>query len=170
MATSRDEHLAREAPDFHEERVHERSATPIGVLLTSLARELTELINNEFALARAEAGEKISRLLTDVGAMAIGGAVLFAGFLVLLMAAVAGLAEFLPPDMAAWLSPLIVGVLVLLIGYALLQTGISRMRRQDLTMDKTSQSMARNKSLAQDAIRRDRSPMRRDGAPKEEVR
>lgn len=160
----------------HEERVQRAERLtrgvdrPVGALLGDLTQQLTLLISNEFALAKAEAGEKVSRLVSDVAAVAIGGAIAFAGFIVLLLAAVAGLAEVLPPNMALWLSPLIVGVVVIIVGYALLQGGISRARRHDLALSRTTESMIRNKEFAQDTLRRDRDPLRRDDSVKEDMR
>jgi hypothetical protein len=88
-------------------------------LLRRLMDELSMLFRQEVALARAEIVESLSAAKAGVASLAAGGAVLFAGLLVLLAAAVLGLAEVI----AAWLAALIVGVIVGITGYLMVQAG-----------------------------------------------
>ena len=78
-------------------------------LFGDLWRQTTTLVHQEAALAKAELSEKIGHMALGIGGIAAGGAVIFAGFIILLSSAVNALAPYLPPNMAAWLSPLIVG-------------------------------------------------------------
>jgi xanthine/uracil permease len=100
------------------------------------------------ALATAEISEKVSRAETGIASLAVGGAILFAGFLVLLAAAVGGLAQVLPPDYAAWLAPLIVGVVVAVIGWILLAQGRGKLKANDLKLSRTGRSLRRDTELA----------------------
>jgi len=58
-----------------------------------------------------------------------GGALVHAGVLVLLAALVAGLT---PVGIMPWLSALIVGVLTVIIGYVMVNRGITNLRRVDV--------------------------------------
>lgn len=118
-------------------------------LLSDLTNELTSLVRQEIQLAKAEVSEKVSQVGTGIGAIATGGAVLFGGFLVLLAAAVFGLNKVLPPDMTPWLSALIVGVIVVIVGFIMLQSGKKKLQAQNLTPDRTIASLKNDKQLAQ---------------------
>ena len=61
-------------------------------LVSDLWRQSTALLMDEVELAKAEMAEKTTHVAVSGGAIAIGGAVLFAGFIVLLLAAVNALA------------------------------------------------------------------------------
>src|SRR5512139_3165331 len=89
-------------------RVTARRDRTLTGLFADLWRETSTLLRDEVALAKAELHEKVAQLGSGVSAVAAGGAILFAGFVVLLFAAVAGLALVLPPEHASWLAPLIV--------------------------------------------------------------
>ncbi|MCP1313352.1 MULTISPECIES: phage holin family protein [unclassified Halomonas] len=120
----------------------------VGTLLTTLTRELTGLVRNEAELAKAEVSEKTHQALTAIAAIAIAGAVIFAGFLVLLAAAVFLLNDLLPPEMTPWLSAVIVGAVVALIGMIMLSTGLNRIKAQSLAPRRTLQSLKDDKALA----------------------
>src|SRR5438309_1961113 len=76
-------------------------------LVRSLVADLSMLFRQEVALARAEVADSLSAAKKGAASIALGGAVLFAGLMMLLAAAVLVLAEV----MAAWVAALIVGVL-----------------------------------------------------------
>jgi hypothetical protein len=78
----------------------ERSVT---ALLADLVNEIGLLMRHEMALLRTELGETVSRAGRGAAVMAAGGVCMLGGFLVLLAAAVLGLATVLPP----WLSALL---------------------------------------------------------------
>src|SRR3970282_1875549 len=90
-----------------------RKGRSLIALFSDLWRETSTLVHEEAELAKAEMAEKVSQVGTGVAAIAIGGAIIFAGFIVLLFAAVNGLAMMLPPDHAEWLPPLILGAAAL---------------------------------------------------------
>jgi xanthine/uracil permease len=78
-----------------------------------------------------------------VASVASGGAVLYAGFLVLLAAAVLGLSRWLEP----WLAALIVGGAVLLVGVVMVLAGRRKLDLADLKPDRTMQSLKRDKDV-----------------------
>src|SRR3954454_7209835 len=77
-------------------------------LFSDLWRETSTLVHKEAELAKAELSEKVSQVGTGVAELAIGGAIVFAGFIVLLLALSNGLMHILPEEQADWLAPLIV--------------------------------------------------------------
>ncbi|WP_447895234.1 phage holin family protein [Vreelandella sp. GE22] len=122
----------------------------VGSLLTTLTREVTDLVRNEAELAKAEVSEKTHQAMTGLAAIAIAGAVIFAGFLVLLAAAVFLLNEILPPDMTPWLSAAIVGVVVAVVGMIMLSVGLNKIKARSLMPQRTMQSLQRDKTLAKE--------------------
>lgn len=123
------------------------SSSSFSSLFTSLTNDVTSLVRNEVELAKAEMSEKTSQAAGGVGAIAAAGAVMLCGFLVLLAAAVFGLNTVLPPETTPWLSALIVGVVVLIIGFIMLQSGRKKLKAQNLMPDRTMASFRNDKEL-----------------------
>lgn len=122
-------------------------------LFSDLWRETSTLVREEAQLARAEISEKVTQVESAAVSLAVGGAILFAGVLVLLFAAVAGLAQVLPPDSAAWLSPLIVGMIVVVVGAIMLAKGRANLRASSLKPTRTANSLSRDAELARGHLR-----------------
>jgi hypothetical protein len=121
---------------------------PLMGLFSDLFRETSTLVHNEAELAKAELSEKVSQMGTGAAEMAVAGGVLFAGFLVLLFAAVGALDLMIGSPHAAWLAPLIVGVVVMIVGYALLKRGQHQLKPGSLTPERTLQSLRDDAQLA----------------------
>jgi hypothetical protein len=143
MAMETQHRFRSRAEDGHED----------GRTLTDLLKELRDesirLLRQEFALAKTEVSDKAARTGRNVGYLAGGGMIAFAGVLVLLMAAVVGLyllleAAGLSNATAGWLSPLIVGGLVTAIGYALVQKALTTLKHESLTPERTVETMQDN--------------------------
>jgi VIT1/CCC1 family predicted Fe2+/Mn2+ transporter len=132
----------------------EPNATPQGRsligLFSDLWRETSTLVHEEAELAKAEISEKVSQVGSGVAELAVGGAIVFSGFLVLLAAAVAGLALFLPTEHAAWLSPLIVGLVVMIVGFIVVSKGRKELKAGNLRPERTMQSMRQHADLAKE--------------------
>ncbi len=122
-------------------------------LFSDLFRETSTLVHEEAQLAKAEISEKVSQLGTGVAAIAAGGAILFAGFIVLLFAAVNALAMFLPPEHAAWLAPLIIGLIVMIAGYISLSKGRKEFKAESLKPSRTMESLRRDTQLVKDHLK-----------------
>jgi len=88
-------------------------------LITQLTGEISTLVRKEVALAKSELTHSFKSAKSGLVGLVAGGLLLFAGFLVLLWAAVLGLSEIMAP----WLAALIVGGVVLLIGLVMVQSG-----------------------------------------------
>ncbi|MDQ3701733.1 MAG: phage holin family protein, partial [Chloroflexota bacterium] len=73
-----------------------------------------------------------------------------AGVLALLAAAVLGLAAAAALDV--WLAALIVGVVVAVIGYALVQRGLSALKRESLAPREAVESLKEDAQWAKDQV------------------
>lgn len=124
----------------------ERSITQ---LFSDLTREISALFRQEAALARSEISEEVSMAITGAASMGAGAVVAFAGLLILLEAAVLGLANVVSP----WLAALIIGIAVSGIGLILLLMGRSRMEVKKLVPHRTVESLQEDKRLAREHLR-----------------
>lgn len=122
-------------------------------LFSDLFRETSRLVHEEAQLAKAEISEKVSQIGSGVAAIGAGGAILFAGFIVLLFAAVNALALFLPPDHAAWLAPLIIGLIVMIVGYIALSRGRKEFKAESLKPSRTMESLRRDTQLVKEHLK-----------------
>jgi len=123
---------------------------PLSALFSDLWRETTTLVHEEVELAKAELGETMSQVTTGIGEIATGGAILFAGFIVLLFAAAGALELALPEPHADWLAPLIVGGVVMVIGFIALARGRANMKAKNLAPERTMESLRRDAGLAKE--------------------
>jgi hypothetical protein len=118
-------------------------------LLSDLAGETILLVRQEIALLKAELHEKFGRLGQGATALGAGVLIAFSGWLVLLAAAVLGLAEAVP----AWLAALIVGLLVLAIAAALLWFGKSRFETKSLMPNRSLRSLREDQAWLKERLR-----------------
>ena len=125
----------------YEAQVRERESA-IG-LLRRLVDELSLLFRKEIALAKAEAVQSVAHLKAAAISMASGGAVLFAGLLVLLAAAVLGLSHVV----ADWLAALIVGGLVSIVGFVMINSGKNKFDSSALKPERTQRALQRDKEM-----------------------
>jgi hypothetical protein len=124
----------------------------LGTLISELAQDTTTLVQQEVALAKAEMSEKTSQIGRGISTLAIGGVVLLAGLLALIDFAIYGLAELLPPDLSPWLGALIVGVVLSVIGYVMLQNGRQEIKSTTLTPERTATSLKRDKEMIKEHV------------------
>ncbi len=110
----------------------------LGELLGDLTREVTTLVRQELALAKAEMTQKAAKVGKDAGLIAAGGLVAYAGFLALVAALILGLWTLGVP---AWASALLVGLVVTAGGGLLVWNGINALKHEDLTPRQTIESI-----------------------------
>ncbi|HEX6862114.1 MAG TPA: phage holin family protein [Thermoanaerobaculia bacterium] len=126
-----------------------RDDRSLGQILRDLREETTQLLRQEVDLAKTEISEKMSRLGTNLGSVATGGAVLFAGALVLLAALTLGLialfSQFMDRDVAMWLAPLLVGGVLAFIGYGMVKKALQALKQEGIAPQRTTQSLKENK-------------------------
>jgi hypothetical protein len=136
-----------DGPDVIEPRPKtERSIT---TLLSDLASETILLIRQELALLKAELHEKFSRVGQGMTALGAAALIAYSGWLVLLAAAVLGLATVLP----AWLAALIVALVVLAIGGALVFIGKSRFDADSLMPQRSLRSLREDEAWLRERLR-----------------
>ena len=118
----------------------------LGELFSELSQESTTLIRQEVTLAKTEMSQKASRVGKDVGFLAAGGAVAYAG----LLAIIAGVIALLGLVIPLWLSALLVGVVVAGVGYFLVRKGLDALKQEELAPLETIQSLKEDKEWAKD--------------------
>lgn len=121
-------------------------------LFSDLFRETSTLVHQEAQLAKAEMSEKVSEVGKGIAAIAVGGAIIFAGFIVLLFAASNGLAMFLPEEHAMWLAPLIIGLAVIVLGFIALAIGKHELSASNLQPSRTMESLRRDTELVKEHV------------------
>jgi len=129
-----------------QQRKEERS---LGELFAELANETTTLVRKEIQLAKTEVTQKATSAGKDVGMIGAGGALAYAGLLTLIAALVLGLGELIP----LWVSALIVGLVVVGIGYVLIQRGLTALKRIDPTPRETIETLKEDKEWAKDQVK-----------------
>ncbi|MFO7608931.1 MAG: phage holin family protein [Candidatus Krumholzibacteriia bacterium] len=140
------------------EPAHEDS---LGVLLRDLAEKSSRLIREEVALAKAEMREKAEHFTKNAKKMVIGGAILLAALLVLMVAVNRGLTmlmvQFMPMDIAVWLSPLILGGILALIGMGMLKGASSTIKEEGVTPTKSIESLRGEKDWIKHTVKEARN-------------
>jgi len=113
----------------------------LGELFTELANETTTLVRQEIQLAKTEMTQKATRAGKDVGMIGAGGALAYAGLLAVIAAVIIGLGQLIP----MWLSALIVGLVIVGVGYVMIQRGLSELKRIDPTPRQTLETLKEDK-------------------------
>ena len=128
----------------------ERNDRSLIGLFSDLWRETATLVRDEAELAKAEISERVTQVQSAAVELAAGALILYAGFLVLLFAAAAGLAQFLPEEHAEWLAPLIIGLIVAIAGAILLMVGRNKIKARSLAPERTMRSLRRDADMARE--------------------
>jgi uncharacterized membrane protein len=123
-----------------------REDKSISTLLSDLTREITTLFRQEVLLVKTEISEKAGQAQSGLTSIVVGGAVAYAGVLVLLIAAVLGLSLIMP----AWLAAFLVAVVVLVIGMSMIGKGKNNLRARNLMPRKSVESLQRDKQVARE--------------------
>ncbi len=121
----------------------------LGELFSELAQETSTLVRKEVQLAKTEMSQKASRVGKDLGFLAAGGAVAYAG----LLAIIAGLIVLVGQVIPMWLSALLVGLVIAGVGYILLRRGLKALKREDLALRQTIQTLKEDGQWAKDQRR-----------------
>lgn len=119
-------------------------------LLQDLSNQTQALVRAEVQLAKVELTETGKEVGKDVAFLAMGGAIAYAGFLAILAAIIIGLAAFIP----AWVSALVVGLVVAGIGFLLVQQGRSNLQRAELAPKETIDTLQEDKEWVKRKVTR----------------
>jgi hypothetical protein len=137
--------MARPANHVREERPigEERS---LGQLFSDLTQETETLVRQEIQLAKVEMTQKATEVGKDVGFLAAGGAIAYAGLLTLIAFVVLALGNAIP----LWASALIIGIIVLAIGGVLVSTGLSRLKQVNMAPTNTIETVQEDAKWAKE--------------------
>jgi VIT1/CCC1 family predicted Fe2+/Mn2+ transporter len=128
----------------------QRDERSLGQLFGDLSRQLSTLVRQEIDLARTEVTTKASAATRDAALVGVGGALAYAGLLVLLGAAVLLLVEV---GLDPWLAALIVGVVVAAIGGFLAMRGRDGLQNADLAPKRTIETLKDDADWAKERIK-----------------
>ena len=146
-----------------------RNDRSLGSLFGELTREISDLVRQEIALARAELSEKAGQAGMGLAWLVAGGVLILVGLFFLVQALVFGVAAllsyFMAGETAAWVAPLLVGLLVVVIGWLLISRGRSNLAARNLMPRRTTQSLQRDTEFAREQAERFRHDGQREAAP-----
>jgi hypothetical protein len=126
-----------------------RDERSLGDLFSDLSRETTTLVRQEVQLAKAELTQSATEAVRGIGMLVAGGAVAYAGLLFLLLAIVFGLIE---AGWDAWLSALVVGLVVVAIGAVLVLRARESLKPANLAPQKTVETLKEDAAWAKEQI------------------
>lgn len=129
--------------------MQDRDERSLGELFSTLAQDTSTLVRQEMTLAKTEMSQKASRAGKDVGFLAAGGAVAYAGLLAILAGAIILLGQVIP----MWLSAILVGLVVAGVGYFLVRKGLDALKREDLAPRQTIETLKEDQQWAKDQTR-----------------
>lgn len=121
----------------------------LGELLSGLTSDLSTLMRKEIQLARVETSEKISDATQSIIGMVAGGMIAYTGLIALVIAGIVGVAAFIP----LWLSALIFGLLLVVIGIAAILSGRNALRQMSVMPEKTIESIKEDADWVKEKIR-----------------
>ncbi len=135
-----------------------REARSIGDLIKELRDETTTLLRQEVALAKTELTEKATKAARNAAYLAVGGAVAYAGLIVLLIG-LGWLASYvlervgLSPGLAVVVGFLLVGAAVIGVGYLLVHKALGTLAKpKEFVPQKTVESIQENASWAKEKV------------------
>lgn len=137
--------------------VSDTGGARLGDLFAGLARDFSGLFHTEIELAKAEASEKLDQAL-KAGVALGAGAVLAIGALgVFLAALVSGgtailVAWGMPEPGANFVSAIIVTVIVALIAWATIASGLNQLKANKLGMDRTANSLRADAATVKESL------------------
>jgi hypothetical protein len=130
-------------PETETERI------PVMRLLRDLSDDVSKLVRQEVALAKAELQDKISRLARNAATLAVGIGILLAAAVFLFHAALYGVVAlftlFVPVAVAVWLGPLVLAVVLGAVGFVLFHKALRALSQERLSLPQTAESLQENK-------------------------
>jgi uncharacterized membrane protein YqjE len=121
----------------------------LGELFSDLSRNSSMLIREEVRLAQVEMTAKAKSAGRGVAFIAAGGFIAYAGFIILLIAAVVALSLV----MADWLAALIVGLVVAIIGGVMAWSGLNNLKKIDPVPQQTVETIEEDREFLKEKMR-----------------
>jgi hypothetical protein len=127
-----------------------RQERSIGELFGQLSQDMTLLVRQEVQLARTEMTDKISRVAANLVSIGAGGFVAYMGGLALMAALILAIRDLANISLA-W-SALIVGVIMAIIGYVMLQRGLKELKSAELAPRRTVENIREDVQSIKDDV------------------
>lgn len=127
-----------------------RQERSIGELFGQLSQDMTLLVRQEVQLARTEMTDKISRVAANLVSIGAGGFVAYMGGLALIAALILAIRDLANISLA-W-SALIVGIIMAIIGYVMLQRGLKELKSAELAPRRTVENIREDVQSIKDDV------------------
>ena len=121
----------------------------LGELFSDLARDMGLLVRQEITLAGTELTRSASRAGREIGLLAVGALIAYAGVLGIGAALILALAQ---AGMQWWQAALLVGVVAAIIGALLASRSLAALKRMDLAPRRTMDSLKEDTQWAKEQI------------------
>jgi hypothetical protein len=122
----------------------------LGSLFSDLASELGALVRQELALVKVEIGENVAHVGQDIAMLAVGGAVLYAGFLAFVATMIIGIGLAIGSLFA---GAAIVTIIVLASGYFVVRRGLDNLKHHQLATRQSIESLNLNVNWVKEQFR-----------------
>ena len=123
------------------ERPVNGDSRPVSVLISDALRQLSQLVNSELALAKAEFSQNVRNALRGGVILGVAAAVALPSMFLLMLALAAFLVEL---GLVAWLSYLLTAVAGFIIAGILAKLGLNRLRADMLMPNRTINQLHRD--------------------------
>ena len=127
----------------------QRDDRSLGELFSELSSNTSNLVRQEINLARAEMTQKATEAGRQAGMIGVGGVLAHTALLALVAALVAGLSEFMP----IWVSALLVGIVLAIVGYFLIRQGVDKLKQLNPKPEQTIETLKEDKEWIKDQTR-----------------
>jgi hypothetical protein len=122
---------------------------PLRELVLKLSRDASQLVEQEIALAKQEAREKLDQLQAGVSAVSTAAVILHIGLATVAAALVLLLAQALP----SWIAALAIGVALCVVGGMMFAKGKRDLQQVDLKPEKTIRSVKQDVQAIEEAAK-----------------
>lgn len=132
---------------MNEERSLE--SKPLGDLFGDLAKEMSNLVRQEVALAKVEMTQKARRIGKNVGYLVVGGAIGYAALLAVIAAVIMLLDRYMP----IWGAALVVGILIAGISWLLIGKALNALQETEITPRETVETLKEDAAWVKQQIK-----------------
>ncbi|HEX6071210.1 MAG TPA: phage holin family protein [Longimicrobiaceae bacterium] len=128
----------------------------IGDLIRELADEGRSLLRSEVSLVKAELSDKVHVYERNSSRIAIGGAFLLAALFFVLWAVNMGVTALLTlaveEEIAIWLAPLLIGIILAVVGRSMVKGGANEIRHEGLVPERTARTLRDDTRWAKEQV------------------
>lgn len=141
-------------PAALQSRQPERSVPDI---LREMVHETRTILRDEVRLAKTETRETVSRVGNELAQIGIGAAVGIVALIALgtavTYAMISLFGQFLDLEVAMWLGPLVLGLVLLAVAVPVAKRAIERLKRESLVPEKTMATLQEDKAWIREQTR-----------------